>query len=317
MTDLAARRHGVVTAAQLRGFGLSKDAITRRIANGRLNLVHRGVYAVGHTDLSDHGLWLAAVYAAGHGAVLSHLSAACLWGFWTPRDADAKAIHVAVARHPRPRPGIHLHPVRALDPRDITQRHRIPVTTADRTLLDLSATLTQRALRRTVHEALVQQRVSLPSLRAQLAHANGKRGTRRLAAILDDGAAPTDSELEDRFLELVTRYGLPRPLTKQVVAGVKPDFLFPSGLVVETDGALYHDTPMRRASDAEKQARLEAAGYPVLRVSWVQATRRAAQTARRIARANGRGEAADARGEAANGRGEAPDARVKAASSLA
>ena len=293
MTDLAGRRHGVVTAVQLRDFGLSKDAITRRIASGRLNLVHRGVYAVGHTDLSDRGLWLAAVYAVGDGAVLSHLSAACLWGFWTPRDADAKAaVHVTVARHPRPRPGIRLHPVRALPPHDVTQRHRIPVTTATRTLLDLSATLTQRALRRTVHEALVQQRVSLPSLRAQLARATGKRGTLRLAAILDGGAAPTESELEDRFLKLVRRYELPTPLTRQVVAGVRPDFLFPSGLVVETDGARYHDTPMRRASDAEKQALLEAGGYTVLRLNWDQVTRRRAQTAQRIARANDRVEAA-------------------------
>src|SRR5215207_8695517 len=76
---LAARQHGIVTVAQLHAGGLDDDAIARRVAQGRLHRVARGVYAVGHVALSRHASWLVAVLEAGEGAVLSHLAAAELW----------------------------------------------------------------------------------------------------------------------------------------------------------------------------------------------------------------------------------------------
>jgi len=68
---------------------------------------------------------------------------------------------------------------------------------------------------------------------------------------------------------------LPRP--------VEVDFLFAEArLVVETDGARYHDNRIAREADATRQAMLEAAGYRVLRVSWRQVTREPEQTSRRL-----------------------------------
>ena len=75
---IAARQHGVVRYDQLRWAGLVPSAITRRVRSGRLHRLHRGVYAVGHTDLTREGKWIAAVFACGEGAVLSHESAAHL-----------------------------------------------------------------------------------------------------------------------------------------------------------------------------------------------------------------------------------------------
>jgi predicted transcriptional regulator of viral defense system len=77
---IAARQHGVVTQAQLLASGLSPSGISRRVAAGRLTRIHRGVYAVGHPGLSQHGRWVAAVLACGEGAVLSHRSAAACGG---------------------------------------------------------------------------------------------------------------------------------------------------------------------------------------------------------------------------------------------
>jgi predicted transcriptional regulator of viral defense system len=77
---LCTNQHVVLTADQLVAVGLSTSGIRRRVATGRLHRIHRGVYAVGHPRLGEHGRWMAAVLACGEGAVLSHLSAAELWG---------------------------------------------------------------------------------------------------------------------------------------------------------------------------------------------------------------------------------------------
>src|SRR3954470_15069542 len=80
LSRIAARQHGVVTAAQLERVGIDKDRVTRRVKAGRLHRLHRGVYAVGHTRLSFEGRCMAAVLALGDGAAVSHRSAAAVWG---------------------------------------------------------------------------------------------------------------------------------------------------------------------------------------------------------------------------------------------
>src|SRR4051812_27919053 len=77
---LAARQYGIVTRRQLGDLGLSRDDIDYRVAVGRLRVIQRSVYAVGHDRLMPEGRWLAAVFAGGEEAVLSHRSAARLWG---------------------------------------------------------------------------------------------------------------------------------------------------------------------------------------------------------------------------------------------
>src|SRR3984885_13186453 len=91
---IASRQHGILTAKQLRDAGVDESAGHRHLQAGRLHRLHRGVYAVGHRSLSWRGRWLAAVLAAGDGAVLSHASAAALWEFLRPIPGP---IHVTVA----------------------------------------------------------------------------------------------------------------------------------------------------------------------------------------------------------------------------
>src|SRR3954454_14950432 len=80
---LVGRQHGVISRRQLLALGLSSRQIERRIASGRLHPTWRGVYAVGRPLLGRCGRWMAAVLACGPGAVLSHGSAAAVWGFGT------------------------------------------------------------------------------------------------------------------------------------------------------------------------------------------------------------------------------------------
>src|SRR5215213_1229959 len=80
VAELAERQHGVVALRQLRALGLGPGAIKRRSSNGRLHLVHSGVYAVGHRRLTANGHRMAAVLACGPRAVLGYRDAAALWG---------------------------------------------------------------------------------------------------------------------------------------------------------------------------------------------------------------------------------------------
>src|SRR5262245_51093378 len=80
LAALADRQHGVVSLAQLRSLGLTKEAAAKRVTAGRLHRVHRGVYAVGRARLTGDGLLMAAVLACGPQALVSHRSAGGLHG---------------------------------------------------------------------------------------------------------------------------------------------------------------------------------------------------------------------------------------------
>jgi very-short-patch-repair endonuclease len=281
LAELARRQHGIASTGQLKALGLTWDDIAYRARTGRLHPIHRGVYAVGHRHLTHTALFAAAVLAVGPGAALSHASAAALWEI---RTGSQRWVDVTVARRVRSRQGIRIHAVRALQPTDVTRRHGIQITTPARTLLDLADVLLPRALERAVHEAEVQHLVDHRQLREQLEQCNGR--SRKLATVIADGPTTTRSELEDRALDLFRRHGLPKPQTNVHVQGIEVDFLFADAhLVVETDGDRYHRTAFARRNDADKQARLEAAGYRVIRLTWRQVTERPQETIRRLGRA--------------------------------
>jgi len=94
---LVRRQHGVVSYGQLTALGLSRRAIQHRVAKGKLHPIVRGVYAVGRPELTRHGKWMAAILAGGRGAVLSHRSAAALWGI-APEGPGS--IEIAVPANP-------------------------------------------------------------------------------------------------------------------------------------------------------------------------------------------------------------------------
>jgi len=174
IASLAAAQHGVVAREQLAALGLGRGVIDSRVSRGRLHPVHRGVYAVGHPRLSRHGHWLAAVLASGPGAVLSHRSAAALWGI---RDTARADIEVIVARQRRRRRGIQPHHI-VLPSDEVTIERGIPVTTPARTLLDLAEQLAPQRLERAVHEAEYRRLTTPLPLDALLTRHQGRRGQR-------------------------------------------------------------------------------------------------------------------------------------------
>jgi very-short-patch-repair endonuclease len=280
----AAEQWGVVSLAELRRCGLTGDAVAHRVRKGHLHRVHRGVYAVGHANLPPEGRWLAAVKACGPGAVLSHVAAGALWGIvaWDGRDPEVSVPGPAKRRHAGLR--VRRSP---LPPEQVVRRQGIPVTVPARTLLDLAGVLSPQALRRATGQALSLRLVHAARLAAALQGAGPRRGRGALARILASGPAPTRSELEDVVLELLARGGLERPQVNVpiVLEGrrIVPDFRWPAQrLVLEADGAAWHDHQIAREDDRNRQALLERHGERVLRVTWRQAVASPEETLGRL-----------------------------------
>jgi very-short-patch-repair endonuclease len=276
---LARVQHGIVRREQVLAAGLNRGALEYRVQVGRLIPVHRGVFAVGHLPTSPHARAMAAVMACGPGAVLSHRSAAALWDI-EPRWRDPIEV---TARGRRRHPGIRVHRA-ALDERDVTDHHGIPVTSAARTLLDLADVLDDAALTRAVNDARLNRRLALDTL-AELLERSPGRATTRLRAFVRRPTAPTRSAFEDAFLAMLDRYGIPRPEVNQVVAGHEVDgFWREQGLVVELDSHEYHDDDESFETDRDRDADLLAAGLRVVRVTWMRLTLTPAREAGRLNR---------------------------------
>jgi very-short-patch-repair endonuclease len=250
---------------------MGRTAIARRLEQGRLHELHRGVYVVGVRRISKRGRWMAAVLACGKHAVLSHRSAARLWDILPPASE-----WVEVTRPDRRlrRDGIvgHRGSVRA-DEREVIDG--IPVTSPFRTVFDLASVLDRRGLERAFHEAEVRglrDRVSLPVL---LKRYPGRRGSRNLRALLE-AAEPvgfTRNDFEGAFVALVDRHGLRRPRMNGDLSlrgrFFQIDALWEEERVaVELDSRAVHGTNRNFESDRQRDRILLAEGWRTMRVTW-------------------------------------------------
>ena len=200
-------------------------------------------------------------------AVLSHRSAAALWGIGTEAG---RRLDVTVRRRANlRRPGIKVRTRPSLPASDLTTHHGIPVTTPIRTLIDVATELPEKRLERAVNEADKHDLVDPETLRAALDPRAGQPGVRPLRALLDRHTfLLSDSDLEILFRPLAASAGLPQPLSKQIVNGFEVDFHFPTlSLVIETDGWRYHRTPSTQTKDAKRHQIHTAAGLIPLRFS--------------------------------------------------
>lgn len=210
---------------------------------------------------------MAAVLSCGRDALLSHRSAAALWGFGVEHP---DYIEISLARHSTlRRPGIRVHDRAGLWNRDIGSRLGIPVTLPVRTFLDLATVAGPKTVERAVNEADKLDVVDADALRRALDEYPGQPGVRLLRHVLDEHTFRlSDDELERLFRPVAASAGLQVQLTKQMVNEFEVDFFWPDlGLVVETDGWRYHRTPSAQTRDALRFQTHTAAGLTPLRFS--------------------------------------------------
>ncbi len=246
------------------------------LAARQLLPIHRGVYAVGHRALTERSRRMAAVLACGPGALLSHRSAAALWGL------RATAISYAEVTVPTERgriAGVRPYLCRRLQAQDRAEVDGIACTSVALTLLGLAAVLPRRGVERACDEAEVRELFDLAAIEDVLERFRGARGSADLRTVLADhaiGTTLTRSGLEERALSLFGRHGVPRPAvnaTVDIPSGipVEVDFLWRrERLVLETDGLRFHSTRRRIERDRRKEAELVRAGHRVVRMTWRQ-----------------------------------------------
>jgi very-short-patch-repair endonuclease len=242
-----------------------------RLKVGRLHGLHRGVYAVGHASVTQQGRWMAAVLFCGPGAVLSHRSAAALWGI---RPHSSGAIEVTVPRKSRSRGGIHRH-FAVLPADEVTVERGIPVTTVPRTIFDFalvaSIDAVENALRQSEYLRL-HDRLSLPDLLERYPRHRGSKAIRACLANRAETPGRTRSWLEERFLPFLREHGLPLPqLNAWLEVGgrwYQVDCLWTrQRVVVELDGFAAHGTRIAFREDRARDRRLRVAGYGVTRIA--------------------------------------------------
>lgn len=203
--------------------------------------------------------------AAGHGAVLSHASAAYFWQL-LPYPAQTRDVHVTLpGRKRRPRPGLVIHSP-PLPRAEYCIRDGIPVTQVPRTLLDLATHAPRHELESAVNEAYAHRHCSRPQLEAAITRHPGRAGTVALAAAV--GVKVTRSDPERRLLRAVLASGLPAPETNTRIGGLEVDMLWrDAGLVVEVDAWSTHGSKTAFEADRRRDERLAGIGISVLRVT--------------------------------------------------
>lgn len=283
LAGLAREQFGVVSIAQLRELGYATQTIKEMAGTGRLHPVFHRVYAVGHDGITRHGRCLAAVLSCGDRALLSHRSAAWLWGL-TKRFAVP--VEVTASSPRRTRDAIRVHSAEALLSADRTEFERAPVTAIPRTLLDFAAT-DPRYLGQALDNAHRLDLLDLIAIDELIRRSRGFRGVARLREALEihRPSAFTRSGLERRFRELVTRAGLPTPSTNTFVEGYELDAYWPAErFAVELDTYDYHGSPRAFEADRLRQEDLKLAGIEIVRITGVRLDREPATVMRRLRR---------------------------------
>lgn len=286
----AAQYHGLVERSWLLAIGVSPSQLQHWMEHGRLERLQRGVYRLAGAPATWEQRLLGAVLAAGPGAVASHRSAARLWSLASKEELD---VTVPNRRRRRLRGTIHLFSSVDLDPADVCLRKRIPLTNPLRTLTDLGAVVGPGELEDVLDHALVSRLVSVAGVERTLdtVARRGRPGVGPLRAVLDSralGAERPDSVLEPRMARLMRRYGLPPAVFQCAVHHhgrfiARVDFAYPELLLaIEIDGFATHGSPRALQSDLDRQNRLQAAGWRVLRFTWVDVVRRPEKVAAAI-----------------------------------
>jgi len=291
IAERANEQLGLLTSGQLQVIGVTRRQVDRLIAQG---LLRRAGARRGRPDGRSgpaRQRLLAATLSVGGSAVASHLAAAWLWGF---DGIEPTGIVLSV---PRSRgaaiDGATIHRVRGLQPVDTTRLGPQPVATPARTLIDIAPVVSRARLEGALEGACRRGQVHMAFLRwrLDLLRRSGRPGLSVLAELVElDHRDRAESSLESAFLRLLREHFLPMPRLQVSMhpgggARVRLDALYEDQrLVVEVGGHATHATRRQRQVDAERRARLVAAGLRVVDFTYEDVVERPRYVVATIAR---------------------------------
>lgn len=294
----ANRQFGVISRRQALRAGVSPGRIEWLLRRLWLLTVHPGLYAVGRPITEDRQFWMAGVLATGPGAVLARSSAACLWGIAGNRRRQLDRVEILRPESRKPRFSrlqgyprswqLHVRRSSKLPDHHMTRVDRIPVTTVERTLLDLAGETSRERLEflfleadrlGLIDDARIGEIVEFGARRP------GISGLRALVESRNPHVRETRSILEALFLARSHETGLPQPETNKLIGRYSVDFVWEEAkLIVETDGRAYHRGAVQLGRDVEKENYLKRREYEVIRVTWYEVEGRLPETAELIER---------------------------------
>ena len=216
----ASRQYGLLTGFQLRDLGWTREQVRHAVRRGELDPLRRSVYRTAGTPRSREQAWLAAALAAP-GSVLSHATAARAWAFAGFLRLDAIDL---LRQGNRPRlDGVRGHETDSLPSAHVTVRHRLPVTTAPRTLVDGCRLVPPKQLRSAVNDGLRRRILTLPGLARTVDEVpvSGRRAIVPMVELLKEripGYDAGDSDPEVDLVELLLAAGFRRPVQQVRVA---------------------------------------------------------------------------------------------------
>jgi very-short-patch-repair endonuclease len=272
LAAVARRQHGLVTRAQVLTI-LSRHTLDDWIRSRRVEPIQRSVYRVAGAPDSWRQRLLAVCLAAGSDARASFRAAAVLHGFEGFSPDELEITHFG--HRPAVIEGAVIHESAVFDPKHFATIDGIPVTSAARTLCDLTAVARPWMVERAVDEALRRKLVTLREL-ARVAEDLAGRGRHRctvMAEILEHrtpGYHPGDSDPEKRIVDLLVRAGLPEP-TRQHVVNIgrkryRIDLCYPEHrIAIEYDSWGFHKGRRSFDDDRARGNDLVVLGFQLLR----------------------------------------------------
>ncbi len=266
VTRIAGSQRNLISTAQLCECGLGKDAVARRVRAGWLRLVFHGVYSVGSGELPPLGLEFGALLSCGKGTLVSHRSAAFVWGM--RKNPPPKVEVSIVGPGCRSRKGMRVHRIEAIDKRELRRHEGLWVSSPARVVLEVAAVGSRDELIDVLDQGLALRRFTPRDLEAVLARHRGRRGAGRLAELLGDESvmAISRSRAEKAFFRLIRDARLPMPETNVPFGRFEADYLWrEQRLVVELDTVTYHSGPGVFKRDREKALVFRDAGLDLLR----------------------------------------------------
>ena len=281
----ADKQAGVVSYAQSAAAGMTRDQRRHLVASGRWQCTRPRTLVTHSGPVSqESSTWAALLYAASD-AVVSHSTAGALYG-WPSRDAD-EHITIPRGRRVRPQDGLAIHQA-DLGPDDIKFVASLPVTSPERTVLDLLGSATNVVDALAIAARAVQtRRTTAKRLSERLAQHVTLRWRAQVLEALADVAAGSHSGLELAFARLLRRHGLPIGARQaQFDDGGRrthADMAFGEAVVIELDGRLGHDSALDTWRDMDRDNASMLAGRRVLRYGWADVHRRPCEVAAQVA----------------------------------
>ena len=281
-------QHGVFSRRQALDSGVSARLVRRRLTAGLWVEPANNVYADSGLSMTASAWQWAAVLSCGERAVVSHRSAAQIWGM--PVSAPPRPeVSVPNWLHPRPGPQVNMRAI-TVPLLDVQNFHGLPVTSRQRTVLDCLLTLPPNQGRTMLDRVLQHGWVQVPGIVRAVHEARGRHGVARARAVLAGADPGTASEAERVALALLTSGGVTGWVGNyklliggQVVAIL--DLAFPDlRLAIEIDGWAWHSDPERFQEDRRRQNVLVAAGWTMLRFTWADLVERPEQVLATVVR---------------------------------